>query len=608
MQAPGTILQGRYRIVRAIGEGGMGAVYLAVDEKFDSTVALKENHYDDDRLSRAFEREARTLNRLRHPALPKVLDHFTEQGGQFLVMEFIPGDDLGAVLDKRRKNLQPKGKPKPFETGEVLRWAEQLLDTLDYLHAQQPPIIHRDIKPQNLKLADRGQITLLDFGLSKGTPIQLSRVTSSGSIFGYTPSYAPIEQIQGGGTDARSDLYSLGATLYHLLTGEPPIDALTRAASVLEGKPDPLRPVSHFNPDVPIPIASVLMQAMALNRHQRPATASQMQEFLREAVRAPRAVSATDAKRSEKSERAQAPPDEAETERLTPDTRPPSQDETTPSAQSKTDEPPVAVNQSTSDALAFMDRRETKPADPSPDLQQRPSPVAFVDRREAKPAGEKIWLVVAGIAMLIAVVILAVWALRPSDGGPITSTTEGPPPPPDPPLPEMREALSFYLEVGDDSGGNVVNKRPATVGANVAYDYFRLKFTPREKGYLYIIGPGAEAGTQETYLTDSPSSVSGVRTNRIEAGREFQFPDGEDGWIQIERNSLTYTIIFSADNSRLPDFLRSSSGRRLTETERKEIESLAQKSKIETGSERSVIKAPVSSPGPLIFDITISRR
>src|SRR4051812_35571017 len=145
MLSPDSILQHRYRIVRHLGQGGMGTVYEAIDERLDNTVALKETLFTDERLRKQFEREARLLARLHHPALPKVFDHFTEGEGQFLVMQFVPGEDLWEMLRER------KGEPFPVE--EVLTWGEQLLDALDYLHTQDPSIIHRDIKPQNLKIA-----------------------------------------------------------------------------------------------------------------------------------------------------------------------------------------------------------------------------------------------------------------------------------------------------------------------------------------------------------------------------------------------------------------------------------------------------------------------
>ena len=277
MLTPETVLQGRYRIVRQLGQGGMGAVYEAIDQRLDTTVALKETLFADERLRKQFEREARLLARLHHPALPRVSDHFSEDDGQFLVMQFIPGDDLSEMMARKRG---------PFPVNQVLTWADQLLDALDYLHTQEPQIVHRDIKPQNLKLTARGQIILLDFGLAKGQAGEISRVTTAASIFGYTPNYAPLEQIQGLGTDSRSDLYSLAATLYHLMTGVKPPDALTRAAAIVNGQPDPLLKASEANSEISLDIDDVLAKAMAQNRDQRYASAADMRRALHEAEQA----------------------------------------------------------------------------------------------------------------------------------------------------------------------------------------------------------------------------------------------------------------------------------------------------------------------------------
>ena len=275
MIAPNTLLQNRYLVLNKIGQGGMGAVYIATDQRFGSTVALKETFFTEAGLRKAFEREARLLNHLRHPALPRVSDHFTEEEGQFLVMEYIAGDDLAEKLRERGG---------AFALSEVLNWADQLLDALDYLHTQEPPVIHRDIKPQNLKLTPRNAIVLLDFGLAKGTTAQ-AKVTATGSVFGYSRYYAPLEQIQGAGTDPRSDLYSLAATLYHLMTGVTPAEALTRATAVLNGHPDPLLPANEIHQQVTPAVAEVISKAMAQNASQRPQTASAMREALREAAR-----------------------------------------------------------------------------------------------------------------------------------------------------------------------------------------------------------------------------------------------------------------------------------------------------------------------------------
>ncbi len=250
----------------------MGAVYEAIDERLDATVALKETLFADERLRKQFEREARLLARMHHPALPRVSDHFSEDEGQFLVMQFITGEDLAHLLTV---------KQGPFPSDQVLTWGDQLLDALDYLHTQDPQIIHRDIKPQNLKLTSRGQMILLDFGLAKGQAGGVSVVTTSASIFGYTPNYAPLEQIQGLGTDARSDIYALGATLYHLMTGVKPPDALTRAAALVNGQPDPLILANEVTASIGPQVASVLARALSQNREQRFATAAEMRAALK---------------------------------------------------------------------------------------------------------------------------------------------------------------------------------------------------------------------------------------------------------------------------------------------------------------------------------------
>ncbi len=275
----GTILQNRYRVEKQIGQGGMGKVYVATDERFKSVVAIKQTVFEDKNLRKAFEREARLLNSFRHPALPRVSDHFDENDGQFLVMEYIAGDDLAEMMER-------DGAAFPLE--KVLNWADQLCDALDYLHAQN--IIHRDIKPQNLKLTPNGQIVLLDFGLAKGNPTDAQHQTAAKSIFGYSRSYASLEQIQGTGTEPRSDLYSLSATLYHLLTGMPPVDALTRAMNVLNGQSDPLIEANVINRKVPRGVAKVLQSAMALNAGERPASAAEMREKLEESDKTINAV------------------------------------------------------------------------------------------------------------------------------------------------------------------------------------------------------------------------------------------------------------------------------------------------------------------------------
>ncbi len=276
--AQNTLIQNRYLIVQLIGKGGMGEVYLAVDQRLGSAIALKRTFFaGDENLGSAFEREARVLARLRHPVLPKVSDHFGEGDEQFLVMEHISGDDLSKRIE---------ANAKPFPLSWVMFWADQLLDALSYLHSHEPPIVHRDIKPQNLKLTDENHIVLLDFGLSKTSTGQTNLASgtgSTGSIVGYTPHYAPMEQIRGIGTSARSDLYSLSATLYQLMTNVIPADALTRADTLLNGMPDPIKAPTLLNPEVPPAVSDVILKGMEVSQEKRYSVARDMQKALRKA-------------------------------------------------------------------------------------------------------------------------------------------------------------------------------------------------------------------------------------------------------------------------------------------------------------------------------------
>jgi len=270
--AAGAILQNRYCVVRPLGKGGMGAVYEALDGRLDVTVAIKETFSSDDHLRKQFEREARMLANLHHPSLPRVSDYFTEGDRTFLVMQFIDGVDLARIIAQQ---------PGPFPLESVVAWADQLLDALVYLHSRDRQVIHRDIKPHNLKLTPQGQIALLDFGLAKAQQRKDGGVTSSAAIHGYTKQYAPLEQIQDLATGPRSDIYALGATLYHLLTGVKPPDALTRAAALVQSRPDPLRPANEVHWAIGSEIAAILDRAMAQNADDRYASASEFRNALR---------------------------------------------------------------------------------------------------------------------------------------------------------------------------------------------------------------------------------------------------------------------------------------------------------------------------------------
>lgn len=262
-----TILRDRYKIRNIIGQGGMGNVYLADDLLLEGRLcALKEVYHDlnvpDETLQQAreqFFREATILARLDHPNLPKVSDFFSADERDYLVMDYIPGKDLRTLMVEARQ----RGEFLPER--EVLSWAGQLCDALIYLHGENPPVLHRDIKPSNIKLTPNGLIKLVDFGLVKlMAPEEMTVTVLQGRG---TALYTPLEQYGGdtGHTDVQSDVYAFGATLYHLLTATPPVEARERFLN-----PECLIPIQEINPEISNRSQRAIAWAMNLHPADRP--------------------------------------------------------------------------------------------------------------------------------------------------------------------------------------------------------------------------------------------------------------------------------------------------------------------------------------------------
>ena len=277
----GTVLRSRYKIIEFISQGGMGAIYRAEDLRLEGRMcALKEMWTDTNsppeyvaQVQEQFRREASVLARLDHPNLPKVSDYFTEGNRDYLVMDYVPGKDLKELMDEAR------ARGEVLSEKQVLGWAEQILDALEYLHNQDPPVLHRDIKPANIKLTPGGRIKLVDFGLVKLMVPDEERTITVLQGRG-TAQYTPLEQYGGdtGHTDVRSDIYSLGATLYHLLTNHPPADAKSRFL-----QPSALRPPSQLNPAISPHVERAILHAVAMHPDERPANVA---EFRRELLTA----------------------------------------------------------------------------------------------------------------------------------------------------------------------------------------------------------------------------------------------------------------------------------------------------------------------------------
>ncbi len=272
MLGSGTLLSARYRIHSVLGRGGMGAVYLAQVEALGKKVAVKEmelrglSQGELTQAVRQFQKEAAFLANLEHPNLVPVTDYFRVDNKHYLVMAYVEGQNLQEMLVKRGH---------PYNWPDIRDWTYRLIEVLSFLHSRNPPILFRDLKPSNIMIAKTGRLHLIDFGIAR-----TARVGDRTSTFLQgtgTKGFSPIEQYgEGHSTDQRSDIYSLGATLYYLLTGKLPPDAVERVSLQRE-----LVPPSHHNPSLPTWLDQLIVQAMAVAPPERYQSVQEMGAALR---------------------------------------------------------------------------------------------------------------------------------------------------------------------------------------------------------------------------------------------------------------------------------------------------------------------------------------
>ena len=271
----GAVLHERYKIEKIIGQGGYGCIYLAEDTRLAGRkCAVKQVSYDPalpadilTEFRQQFMREATVLARLDHPNLPKVSDFFSINDTDFLVMDYVPGEDLRALIAKAESDN------RFLPEADVLNWGLQIGDALSYLHGQDQPIVHRDIKPSNIKLTPSGLVKLVDFGLVKLlAPGEVTITILQGQG---TAIYTPLEQYGGDSThtDNRADIYAFGGTLYHLLTNHPPINVRDRFLN-----PKSLVAPRVINPAISPRVEEAILWALALHPDDRP---KNVREFIK---------------------------------------------------------------------------------------------------------------------------------------------------------------------------------------------------------------------------------------------------------------------------------------------------------------------------------------
>jgi len=272
------VLRERYQLKEIVGQGGMGKVYLAEDLRLPGRLcAIKEvrpepnaSPAERQQEQAQFLREASLLAQLDHPNLPRVSDFFSDRGLDFLVMDYVPGKNLKELIDDshlRGKNL---------DVDVVAEWSEQIMDAVAYLHRQAPPVLHRDIKPANIKLTPDGRIKLVDFGLAKvmsgDDSSTITVIQGRGTAY-----YTPLEQYGADNehTDARSDVYSLGATLFHLYAGQAPPQAKQRFLN-----PASLKPLQSINGKVNQNVSDAVHWALEMHPDNRPDTVYRFKQAL----------------------------------------------------------------------------------------------------------------------------------------------------------------------------------------------------------------------------------------------------------------------------------------------------------------------------------------
>jgi serine/threonine-protein kinase len=583
----GRVLDGQYEIESFIARGGMGTLYSARHILLGDRVAikmLKPEMRSNTEWLRRFQREGRAARRFRHPNAVTVYDLRTGADGlTYMVMEYVEGHSLD-------KELKRRGRMSPTEAWEIL---EPIVSALEAAHAQG--VVHRDLKPENVMInrtaAGELQVKLLDLGIAKLHDVAETRagdggtsLTLAGQILG-TPYYMSPEQWGDPSRDGhaeidgRADIYSLGVIFYELVTGEKPFTGHTlgelQQAHVSQHKPLLHEVANGVTPE----FARAVERAMAKDRADRPATAGILAAEIRTALAATHEPQHTPhAGRSDGASPVVLPDLESSQtlirEKIVSTAAPRAQVKTVPQSAS-------ASNETTFETQAIAQPPAQSAAQPAPPLPVAPARVHTPKAAQALKRSPFKSLAGGALAvLLIAGTVAGGWFAwnrfgagnenRPGVVSPAGVATSEPP--------ARFELINYWLEAFDEAGEVEGRRIAAKVLSLRSGQQFKFHFKPRERGYLYIIGPG-DGNATKTFLTARPIGV--LKSNLALADADFVFPYGADEVLELDKNSGTeeYLIIFSHTPLLAPAFLAERAGRELSPTELKELEDLRARAK-----------------------------
>ena len=574
----GRVLIEKYRIDALIGIGGMGAVYsahhLMINRRVAFKILLPNLALGNEKLLNLFQREAETSGQLMHENIVDVKDAGrSPEGLAYIVMEWLEGHTLEDELRGRRR----------LGFGRVGKILPQIAAALDYAHARR--IVHRDLKPSNIMLVRLDdvseQVKVVDFGIAKvindNTASPVSRLMG-------TPHYSSPEQFRiGANIDGRADIYSLGVMLFQMLTGRLPFEAETPEEIMMLHRTEPPPPLRILRPEAPAAIEQLVERMLAKEAQFRPRTATEAAEVFE------RAISSPDQGRT-------APV----TQVITKDGAP-----AITSGRSESEQPEPHFRATQIEESQVTSGRVTTPVLPDHTTDQTTQKTQETHKSHKSHESHKSylkWIAVVAAAMLLFFAGLWIYGLIKGASPAVVA----------------RELMAYQLEILSADGKSVKRGNGETRLAKG--ESFKLRFTPRQNGYLYIVAPDGE-NNPATFLTARPDEEWGVRSNQIVDGNDFNFPPHPDSWLEFSKgeDKMDFTLIFSQAPLLTPKFLDAPARRKLNGAEQSELTGLRDQSiksgKLEISPDadnsvsRILLKQIEASPErPTVVELTVKRQ